>query len=328
MSTELPERLASIVDRWQGLRVLVVGDVMLDQYVLGVVSRISPEAPVPVLKVLGERFGLGGAANVAANVTGLGGRCRLVGVVGKGSPTEQFCLGLEEYGIGQEGLVVDPDRPMTVKTRLVSGHNQVYRFDAEIDFPIEGVVEEEVVQRIIPHGYGDEADHGYDAVAIQDYDKGVLVKAVIHACYIGAAGAPIVVDPKQRNFFGYSYATVLKPNAGELEAALGESIKHHTAAWMEEVRARLKCHNLMVTLGGAGMAICREDGDLIQLPTSGRRVYDVSGAGDTVTAVVALALAAGADIADAGRLANIAAGIAVQEPGAVPVHVDKLRKVL
>lgn len=327
MSTELAERLASIVDRWQGLRVLVVGDVILDQYVLGTVSRISPEAPVPVLKVLGERFGLGGAANVAANVTGLGAACRLVGVVGKGAPTEQFRIGMEEFGIEPDGIVVDPERPMTVKTRLVSGHYQVYRFDHESDFPIEGVVEAELCRQI------QVATGGLtpiDAVIIQDYDKGVLTPNVIRTTMNNAeeADVPVVVDPKSRNFWLYKGATVFKPNAGELEAALGESIKHHTASWMEDVRVRCGCETLMVTLGGAGMAICTEGGEVIQLPTSSRRVFDVSGAGDTVAAVTALALAAGADIEDAGRLANIAAGIAVQEPGAVPVHMDKLRKAL
>lgn len=315
-------RLAAIIDRWQGLRVLVVGDVVLDQYVLGTVSRISPEAPVPVLKVLGERFGLGGAANVAANVTGLGGRCRLVGVVGKGAPTGQLLLGIEEYGIEPDGLVVDPDRPTTVKTRLVSGHYQVFRFDHESDFEIEGEVVDHIIRQT--------QLRGYDAIVIQDYDKGVLTPDVIRATMNNAdeAGIPVIVDPKSRNFWLYKGATVFKPNAGELEAALGESIKHHTAPWMEEIRERCGCETLMVTLGGGGMAICGRGGDLIQIPTGTRRVFDVSGAGDTVAAVVALSLAAGADIEDAGRLANIAAGIAVQEPGAVPVHVDKLRKAL
>ncbi len=315
-------RLTSIIDRWQGLRVLVVGDLILDQYVLGVVSRISPEAPVPVLTVLGERFGLGGAANVAANVTGLGGRCRLVGVVGRGAPTDQFLLGVEEFGIEPDGLVMDPDRQMTVKTRLVSGHYQVYRFDHESDFPIEGVVADAIIRQT--------QLRGYDAVIIQDYDKGVLTPDVIRATMNNAdeAGVPVVVDPKSRNFWLYRDATVFKPNAGELEAALGEPIKHHTASWMESVRERCKCDTLMVTLGGVGMAICTEGGDLVQIRTGTRRVFDVSGAGDTVAAVVALALAAGADIEDAGRLGNIAAGIAVQEPGAVPVHVDKLRRAL
>jgi D-glycero-beta-D-manno-heptose-7-phosphate kinase len=318
------DRTEQILAAARNVHVLVVGDVMLDVYLRGVASRISPEAPVPVVRVEEEWRALGGAANVAANVTALGAACQLVGCIGADRAGTDLLSELTERGIGSDGMVVAAGRPTTIKTRIMARHQQVARFDHETEDELAATVAGEVVAAV--RG----AIGRVDALVLEDYNKGLLTRAVIQGV-IGAAveaGTPVVVDPKLRHFFDYRGATVFKPNQPELAAALRNPVQADDAAWLEEVRQQLGCAHLLVTLGEDGMALLTADGEHLRVPTVARSVYDVSGAGDTVTAVLAVALAAGASITEAAILANHAAGIEVGKAGVATVSPDELLGVL
>jgi rfaE bifunctional protein kinase chain/domain len=319
-------RLDEILERCRGARIAVVGDVMLDVYLVGSVSRISPEAPVPVVQVTEERVALGGAANVAANVAALGAACELVGCVGADDAgrTLRAALAALDGGGVRERLVEAPERRTTTKTRVVARHQQVVRFDRERDDEVDAACAAALVREMR------EAVAAADALVLEDYDKGVLAPAVVRAALQAAeaAGIPSVVDPKFRGFFGYDGATVFKPNAVELVAALGEPLRAHDDAWLERARRRTGARHLLLTLGEHGMALQPEEGPPLRVPAEAREVYDVSGAGDTVTAFVALALAAGASMEEAALLANLAAGIEVGKPGVAVVTPDELRAAL
>ena len=311
MSPADPGRALALLERAGEVRVLVVGDLMLDRYISGVVDRISPEAPVPVVRVQSERAALGGAGNVAANVTALGASCRLVGHVGDDAEGETLLAALRDRRVGPEGIVRGGGRPTTLKTRVLAKHQQIVRYDREVEHDLDDGLAGEILERI-----GDAAAD-VDVVVVQDYNKGVLSSRVIEGVLAAAQDreVPCIVDPKRRSFFAYRGATVFKPNARELADALGAFIHPEDGAWMAEVRARLGCEHLLVTLGDQGMALQSASGAHVRLPTLARSVYDVSGAGDTVTAALAVTLATGADVAEAAALANHAAAVEVGKAG-------------
>jgi D-beta-D-heptose 7-phosphate kinase/D-beta-D-heptose 1-phosphate adenosyltransferase len=316
----LRERVLELLDAMSRQTVLVVGDAMLDIYMVGDVERISPEAPVPVVTVRDRRYLLGGAANVAANVASIGARTILVAAIGDDRRGEQLRTELAASGIRDEGVVVVPARPTTSKTRVVARNQQLVRIDEEDDTQLDGGVLDDVrhrMQRLIKHA---------DAVLLEDYNKGVLAPDIIHATLAAAARReiPSVVDPKYRNFFEYRGATVFKPNRRELEAALGAGVDIEHADALPAVIQRLEVANLLLTLGAQGMALLDQNGVITRLPTHAREVYDVSGAGDTVTAWVGTALAAGATVKEAAELANYAAGIEVGKAGVAVVTRDEV----
>ncbi len=303
------------------MRVLVVGDLMLDRYVVGSVERVSPEAPVPVVRVESERAAVGGAGNVSANVTALGGSCTVVGCLGVDSEGDLVVDALAARGVSLDGVVRAPERPTTVKTRVLAQHQQIVRFDREVDHAAEPVLATrlaDMVRALAP---------ACDVLIVQDYDKGVLAPPVIGAILevTGARRIPWVVDPKRRSFFAYPGATVFKPNARELGDALGAAIRPDESGWMEATRERIGCESLLLTLGDRGMALQTRGAPPVRLPAVGREVYDVSGAGDTVTAAVALALAAGATIGEAAELANHAAAVEVAKSGVQTVSPSEIR---
>jgi len=312
------DRTAQILEAARRVRVLVAGDVMLDVYLQGAATRISPEAPVPVVRVQQEWRALGGAANVAANVVALGAACQLVGCIGDDHAGEDLLAELAGQGIGADGMVVATGRPTTVKTRIMARHQQVARFDHESDADLDAAAGERVVSAVA------RMMEAADVLVLEDYNKGLLTRPVIRGALAAAAGRPVVVDPKLRNFFDFDGATVFKPNQGELAAALRAPVEPDDAAWLADVRGQLGCENLLVTLGEDGMVLLASDGELLRLPTVARSVYDVSGAGDTVTAVLAMALAAGATVVEAALLANHAAGIEVGKAGVATVTPDEL----
>jgi D-beta-D-heptose 7-phosphate kinase/D-beta-D-heptose 1-phosphate adenosyltransferase len=315
-----PSRAESILAGASEVRVLVVGDLMLDRYLVGTVDRISPEAPVPVVKVEGERWALGGAGNVAANVVALGARCHVVGAVGNDVEGDLLMGRLRELGVGVEGLLRADHRPTTVKTRVMARHQHVTRIDRE---DISDISETE--GRRLKAFIGDRLSWA-TALALEDYNKGILIPSLSRWILDRAKGegVPTVVDPKRLRFFSFGGATVFKPNARELEDALGERLQADDPRWMEGVRKRLDCTTLLLTLGEAGMAVQTEGEGLMRVPTVARDVYDVSGAGDTVTAVMAVALAAGATPFEAAVLANHAAAVEVGKAGVATVSPDEI----
>jgi D-glycero-beta-D-manno-heptose-7-phosphate kinase len=318
------DRAKQILDAARTTRILVVGDVMLDVYLRGVALRISPEAPVPVVRVEDQWRALGGAANVAANVAALGAGCDLIGCIGDDHAAADLLAELARHGIGAGGLVRANGRPTTTKTRIMARHQQVARYDHETETELPEHVGAAVVASVRA------LLHGADALVLEDYNKGLLTRSVIRDVVAAglAAGLPVVVDPKLRHFFDYRGATVFKPNEAELAAALRGPVEPEDAAWLEEVRAQLGCEHLLVTLGENGMALLTAGGEHLRVATVARSVYDVSGAGDTVTAVLAVALAAGASIVEAAILANHAAGIEVSKAGVATVSADELLSTL
>ncbi len=315
-----PSRARDLLSRATEVRVLVVGDLMLDRYLTGYVDRISPEAPVPVVRVETESWALGGAGNVAANVVALGAMCDVVGGVGRDSEGQVLRGRLEDLGIGMTGLVELEDRPTTVKTRIMARHQHVTRIDREDSSDISEVQADslsEAVRRLSPSAA---------AIAIEDYNKGILVPSLIRATLTaGKDGSiPTVVDPKRRHFFDFSDATVFKPNSRELEDALGERLQPDNPKWMNEVRERLGCETLLLTLGESGMAVQSGTNEYMRVPTVAREVYDVSGAGDTATAVMAVALAVGATPLEAAVLANHAAAVEVGKAGVATVSPEEI----
>lgn len=320
------EKLDDVLSGCRDVRVTVVGDLMLDVYLTGAVNRISPEAPVPVVQVEEERSALGGAANVAANVLAIGAACDVVGFVGTDRAGEELRRSLEGLPGGEvrPHLVESGDRPTTTKTRVMARHQQVVRFDHESDADLPVGTAESVSRRIR------ESLADSDVLVLEDYNKGVLTAAVIRDALDAAreAGIPVVVDPKFRNIFEYQGATIFKPNALELTSALGVPIQADDDGWLETARERFDCDHLLVTLGEHGMVIRSRDGSTIRIPAVAREVYDVSGAGDTVTAFLAISLATGADIQTAALIANFAAAIEVSKPGVATVSARELRELI
>jgi rfaE bifunctional protein kinase chain/domain len=313
------DRLAALLETARERRVIVVGDAMLDVYLRGDVERISPEAPVPVVRVRERRHALGGAANVAHNVAAVGAQCELVAAVGADRGGEMLRAMLREIDADGSALV-EVDRPTTTKTRIVARSQQLVRVDEEDDVDLSS----DEVDRLLAVVHA--AIARADALVLEDYNKGVLVPRVITTA-IGAArqrGIPVVVDPKYRNFFLYRGATVFKPNRRELEAALGAAVDIEHPEALPETFRRLGVEHLLLTLGERGMALLAPDGSVRRVPTVAREVYDVVGAGDTVTAYLAAVLAAGGTVGEAAVIANYAAGVEVGKLGAATVTADEV----
>jgi rfaE bifunctional protein kinase chain/domain len=308
------DRLQSLLEAAALTRVVVVGDAMLDEYLVGEVDRISPEAPVPVLRVRERRYALGGAANVAQNVVAIGAECRLVAAVGRDPAGQQLGSMLSGIGVPAKGLL-SVARPTTRKTRVVARSQQLVRIDEEDDRDLTPQEAGQLVAAI------EEALRDADALVLEDYNKGVLVPAVITRA-IEAARArnvPIVVDPKYRHFFAYKGATVFKPNRRELESALGAAVDLEHAEAIPNAIERLGVEHLLLTLGEHGMMLASRGATPVEVPTVAREVYDVVGAGDTVTAYLAAILGGGGTAADAALIANYAAGVEVGKLGAATV---------
>jgi D-glycero-beta-D-manno-heptose-7-phosphate kinase len=320
MPSSLPRpRLETLLRAARGKRIAVVGDAMLDVYLKGDVDRISPEAPVPVVRVRERKLALGGAANVAQNVAALGARVELVAVVGRDVNAVSLRSMLGAIGAETRALV-EVGRPTTTKTRVLARVQQVVRFDEEDDSDLD----ESEIARVL--GALRRAITDADALVLEDYNKGVLLPAVITAA-IAAAKArmiPIVVDPKFRNFFAYRGATVFKPNRRELESALGATMDIDHPETLPAMVERLGVEHVLLTLGERGMMLVNANGTMMRAPTTAREVYDVVGAGDTVTAYLATMLAAGASVEEAAVIANFAAGVEVGKLGAAIVSAEEV----
>jgi D-beta-D-heptose 7-phosphate kinase/D-beta-D-heptose 1-phosphate adenosyltransferase len=326
MSAPLPgvgiDRARAIVERFSGATVLVAGDVMLDRFLVGRVDRISPEAPVPIVAFDHEEHRIGGAGNVASNVVMLGGRVELVGLVGSDPAGEQLAGALRAHRIPTGGLVTDAARRTTTKVRVVTTRNQqVARIDYETDAEAEGASEKALVDRATTLA------PGAGALVISDYLKGAVTRGFV-ASLVDAArvqGAPLLVDPKIPHLAYYAGATYIKPNHHEAETATHRRIRNDDEA-REAARAfrdAAACRGVLMTRSEYGMWLL-DDRFEGHLPATAREVADVTGAGDTVIAVLALALAAGASSAEAASLANHAAGIVVGKFGPATVSRAEL----
>jgi rfaE bifunctional protein kinase chain/domain len=314
------ERVLQLIQRMKDSRVVVVGDIMLDRYLTGDTERLSPEAPVPVVTLRDRHAALGGAANVAANVAALGARCFLVGAVGDDVDGAAIRQELAVARLEDRFVLTVAGRPTTSKTRIIARGQQIVRIDDEVDSLLEGAD----LKRLID--VAREALADADALLLEDYNKGALPPPLIVAVMEIAKrrGIPVVVDPKYRQFFEYAGATVFKPNRRELESALGAAVDLNNGNALPEVLARLKVDNLLVTLGAEGMVLVTKDGNLTPIPSMARQIFDVSGAGDTVTAWLGTALAAGASLREAAQLANYAAGVEVGKPGVATVSPEEV----
>lgn len=315
-----------IIRRFSGVRILVVGDIMLDRFIWGGVSRISPEAPVPVVVVEKETFLLGGAANVVNNIHSLGGEVSLCGVIGDDEMGQKIGQRLDEMGIERNGVKVEPERQTTVKTRIIAHQQQLVRIDRETTQPpgastLRGLSD-----------YLSKNIRRFDGVILSDYGKGLLTQGVIRHAIRMAREAKrfVMVDPKVKNFFFYRGATVVTPNTGE--ASLASRIAITDEASLNRagrlLLRRLKCDALVITRGEDGMAIFEPNRKPLLVPTEAREIYDVTGAGDTVIGTMALAIGTGANIRKAAELANHAAGIVVGKVGTATVHQEELIKAM
>lgn len=303
----------------EGKRVAVIGDAMLDVYLRGDVERISPEAPVPVVRIRERKLALGGAANVANNIVAVGAVCELVAAIGDDLAGATLRDMLKQVRTETRSLV-SVNRTTTTKTRVLARAHQLVRYDEEDDSDLAGDESELLLKAVRV------AVESADAVVLQDYNKGVLVPRVIAQAIESArsAGIPVVVDPKYRNFFAYRGATIFKPNRRELESALGAEVDLEHPQALPATFERLGVEHLLLTLGEEGMALLSADGEIGRIPTTAREVYDVVGAGDTVTAYLAVILAAGGSPAEAAVIANFAAGVEVGKLGAATVRTAEV----
>jgi len=315
-----------ILGRVSKVKILVVGDIMMDRFIWGKVSRISPEAPVPVVTVEKETFLLGGAANVVNNIHDLGGNVALCGVIGDDEIGQKIIKKLSEMGIGLHGIFVEQGRQTTTKTRVIAHHQQLVRIDRETtDHPRVPTSRNlfEFLKKNIEN---------FDGIILSDYGKGLLTKELIRATVQRARDTKkfIMVDPKVKNFFYYKGATVVTPNAAEASVASGILI-NDLSSLKRAGRILLKklgCDVLVVTRGEEGIAIFEPHQEPFLVPTVAKEVYDVTGAGDTVIGTMALALGAGARVIEAAKLANYAAGIVVGKIGTATVRRAELVNVV
>jgi len=321
-------RAFAIIENFSRSRVLVVGDIMADHFIWGKVSRISPEAPVPVVEVRKDSFMLGGCANVLNNIFAMGGRVHLAGVIGSDETGKRLLAEFRSRGVDTGGIVVEAGRPTTLKTRIVAHGQQVVRFDREDRKSVQA----KSVRKILSYIESLRDDLG--ALVVSDYNKGVVTRPLLEGIRKVIAGRPIFtcVDPKQRDFSLYQGFDIITPNHSEAGRAAGEEMQNG----QDHIRVGMKLLQqydfkaLLMTRGEEGMSLFERDGRMrhTAFPAEAREVFDVTGAGDTVIGVLALSMAAGASFREAAYLANHAAGIAVGKAGTATVTREELKRSL
>ena len=320
------ERLQELEKNFSGKKIAIIGDMMLDGYYWGDVSRISPEAPVPVVEIDNEFFRFGGAANCALNIQKLGGVPIPVGIIGNDSDGKIFRELMHDVNIDQKGIFLDSDRPTTIKTRVIAGTQHVVRIDKESKMYISPEIEQKIVD------FMKSEIESLDAIILQDYNKGVLTESLITTIIkLTKEHKKIIsVDPKFINFKSYKGVTIFKPNKKETEDVLGlriisdEDISYAGNELLKQLNAKF----VLLTLGEKGIALFEKDKNEIRIPTKARKVADVSGAGDTVISTITHALASGASIEEAAYIANYAGGLVCEEVGIVPIELDHLYSTL
>jgi D-glycero-beta-D-manno-heptose-7-phosphate kinase len=325
ISKKESKRLTAYIDRFPATRVLVVGDIVLDHYIWGKVSRISPEAPVPIVNVTRENLLLGGATNVANNIHALGGAVSVCGVIGKDEAGRQLLQLMQKQGIRTEGLIVDPARPTTIKTRVIAHSQQVVRFDRETKERIERDAHRRIFDYVVR-----QVREGLDAIILSDYCKGMVTSDLVRDIVRLAKKHKVIVsvDPKVSHFGMYNGVTILTPNINE--ASTGSKIEIDDERSLLKAGAlllkRLKCEAVLITRGEHGMSLFERGGRVTNIATVAREVFDVTGAGDTVISTLTLGMATGASMVDAASISNYAAGIVVGVVGTATVKPEELKQ--
>jgi D-beta-D-heptose 7-phosphate kinase/D-beta-D-heptose 1-phosphate adenosyltransferase len=323
-------RAQAIVGQFHNTKVLVVGDLILDEFIWGKVTRISPEAPIPVVWVKSENFIPGGACNVASNILSLGGMADVVGVIGGEGRGRMLVDLLKKKGVGTKGIWKDASRPTTLKTRVIAHSQQVVRIDRENQAPVAKAIQAKIMKFVR------ENIHRYDAILIEDYGKGVITPELVSTIvrYGKRYKKTISVDPKESHMAYYKGVTTLTPNHHEASHLVNVPI-HDDASLKKaggKLLNRLQCKNVLITLGENGMCLFQKSKKAVKIPTLAQDVFDVSGAGDTVIGTYTLALARGANPLEAAHVANCAAGIVVGKVGTATVTqkelLDRCRQVM
>ena len=316
------ERAKKLTGEFEGKRIVVLGDMMLDEFIWGRVRRISPEAPVPVVEVERQTLALGGAGNVVSNLVALGASPQPFGTVGDDMDAERLRSAFHGLGVRTDGLIVDAARPTTLKTRIIAHNQQVVRADRES----RRVVSEEVENQLIARFLGEVETA--DAVVVSDYNKGLLTRQVLSRALDAARARDLIacLDPKMRDFTNYQPVTVITPNNQEAAEAAGVVIEDEKSLVEagRKLMGGIDCRAVLIARGEEGMTLFTEGGEATHIPTVAREVYDVTGAGDTVIATLALALATGASLVEAAVLANHAAGVVVGKVGTATVTREEL----
>lgn len=317
--------LSNLINKFSSLRVLVIGDLMVDAYTWGKVNRISPEAPVPVVNVVKRESRLGGAGNVVLNISSLGAKPFVCSVIGDDATGGTLQGILKEAGLSTAGIIVEKGRPTTIKERVIAGSQQLIRVDSETEAPISAASSAALLAQVKTWL----AD--VDVILFEDYDKGVLSEGLIQEiiALAKAQNIPTVVDPKKKNFFAYSGATLFKPNLHELRDGLGLEagaiVPASIAKTVADFKAAQSFTGLFVTMSERGVYMDFKE-DLIQIPAHIRQIADVSGAGDTVISIAACALAAGGSAKQIAELANLGGGLVCESLGVVPIDVQLLKR--
>jgi rfaE bifunctional protein kinase chain/domain len=327
MSTTYDSKVLSEgIDKFSSCRILVVGDVIMDEFLWGRVERISPEAPVPVVQVEEESLVMGGAGNVVNNIISLGGKALLCGVIGNDAMGRELVHMLQKMNSPTHGLVVEERRPTTIKTRVVAHSQQVVRVDREESEPVTEASIEKIIT-VIKEQLG-----SIDAIVVSDYGKGVVTSSLMDGLRsFGQGGQNILaVDPTVRNLALYKDVTLITPNNHEAQQMSGIHIEDHQSVRQAGVHLlkELNCQMVLITHGDKGMTLFEGNGETTEIPTVARKVFDVSGAGDTVIAAFTLAVASGLTPSEAALLSNLAAGIVVGEIGTAAVAASRLKEIL
>jgi len=319
------KRVEEIFNYSMSKKIAVIGDVMLDRFFWGKVSRISPEAPVPVIDIEKESFHLGGAANVANNLHSLGVEPILCGIVGDDNTGNIFKSIAQSKGINIDGIYVDKTRPTTVKTRIIGNNQHIARLDREVRTPAGSKVNDLILSNL-------KQLNDLSGIIFEDYNKGTISETLIIKIlnFAKEMDIPVFVDPKFDNFFNFKNVFLFKPNKKEAQNALGISIenKEDVITAGKTLLERLECKNILLTLGSQGMMLFESDGTISSVPTIARQVADVSGAGDTAIATLSVSISGGADIKEAATLSNYASGAVCELPGIVSITKEMIFKTI
>ena len=319
------QSVSELINGFSRLKVLIIGDLMIDSYTWGRVSRISPEAPVPVVNVIRRESRLGGAGNVVLNIASLGATAVICSVIGDDAPGRELQKIILDANLSTDGLIVEPGRMTTVKERIIAGSQQVVRVDSETENPIS-LSSQQALLALIKDSMSD-----VDVIIFEDYDKGVLSAELIQSVISMAKenNIPTVVDPKRKNFFAYQGATLFKPNLHELRDGLGlmptDFDADHLAETVRKFKVSQEFSGVFVTLSERGVYIDFEN-DQHLIPAHIRQISDVSGAGDTVISIAACVLALGGSTEQIASLANLGGGLVCESLGVVPINLALLRK--